>query len=210
MSDQSTRKSKPGPKPRPVAPRFWANVNKDGPIPAHRPDLGPCWEWIGGTYQTGYGFFNVRVDGKPTIFGSHRYAYLMANGPIPDGLHVLHACDNRLCVRTEPEGWYEVDGVLLPRRGHLWLGTQKDNMRDMTIKGRRSHGDDHYLRQATPHEFAHERRSTHARLTGSQVREIRRRYAMGGVTYADLAAEFDTSAYYVGCIIRRERWPHID
>lgn len=35
--------------------RFWAKVNKDGPIPIHRPDLGQCWVWTGES-RHGYGF----------------------------------------------------------------------------------------------------------------------------------------------------------
>jgi hypothetical protein len=52
---------------------------------------------------------------------AHRFAWIEANGPVPAGLHVLHTCDNPLCVRPS----------------HLWLGTQAENLADMTAKGRR-------------------------------------------------------------------------
>lgn len=100
-------------KPRPtIADRFWAKVNRGD----------DCWEWAGGRNQgTGYGFFSVR---SRTI-GAHRAAWEVANGPIPAGIDVLHRCDNPPCVRPD----------------HLFLGTHRDNMRDMRAKGRWSNGD---------------------------------------------------------------------
>jgi DNA-binding transcriptional regulator YiaG len=201
---------KTGPKPRPIEERFWEKVNTDGPVPEHRSELGPCWQWIGGQYHDGYGYFTIRISGKPIMFRAHRHAYEMTGGTISDGLLVLHACDNPLCVRNDTEGWYELDGILHPMRGHLWLGTQEDNMRDKTIKGRQTHGDNHYMHQGTPHEFAHERRTNVAKLTGDQVREIRRRYEAGGVTQAALGAEFGVTNKAISKVVRGERWPHIE
>ncbi len=51
---------------------------------------------------------------------AHRLAWIYTHGPIADGLHVLHKCDVRLCVRP----------------GHLFLGTEADNMADRDAKGR--------------------------------------------------------------------------
>ncbi len=79
-----------------IVKRFWQKVNKDGPIPTHRPDLGRCWIWTAaiGTF-TGYGVF--RALGK--WISAHRFSYLEFVGPIADGLEVDHLCRNRICVR---------------------------------------------------------------------------------------------------------------
>ena len=75
--------------------RFWEKVNKDGPIPEHRPDLGPCWVWTAGLHDAGYGQFGVDQNIHQY---SHRLAYEWVIGPIPDGLTLDHLCRNRECV----------------------------------------------------------------------------------------------------------------
>jgi len=62
----------------------------------------------------------MRISIRNQTFFMHRYIWEKYNGPIPDGLFVCHKCDNRICINPE----------------HLFLGTQKDNMQDMTQKGR--------------------------------------------------------------------------
>lgn len=75
-----------------------------------------CFIWIGAASELGYGRF--RFNG--TVQGAHRVSWQLANGPIPDGMHVLHRCDVPSCVRPE----------------HLFIGTDLDNVRDMHAKGR--------------------------------------------------------------------------
>lgn len=110
---------KTGYKARPVAERFWEKVSKDGPVPAHCPDLGPCWVWTAGINRQrgGYGMFALR---KGVIRRAHRIAWELSRDPIPDGIDVLHRCDNPPCVRPD----------------HLFLGTDADNVADMIRKGR--------------------------------------------------------------------------
>jgi hypothetical protein len=76
---------------------------------------GDCWVWTGPKNNKGYGHFRMGRDTR-----AHRVSYVLNVGPIPDGLFVLHRCDNPSCVRPD----------------HLFLGTHQDNMDDRTRKGR--------------------------------------------------------------------------
>lgn len=89
---------------------FWAMVVK----------TEGCWEWTGAKFKTGYGAVNI----GHRIVTTHRRSWELTNGPIPEGLFVLHHCDNRPCVRPD----------------HLFLGTHQDNMTDMVSKGRQKNG----------------------------------------------------------------------
>jgi hypothetical protein len=88
-------------KPRPTIDRFWDKVDRDGPVPEYRPDLGACWIWTGttnGTYATLMVKSEVPGGGWLTRL-AHRWIYEHENGPIPDGLVVNHLCIVPLCVR---------------------------------------------------------------------------------------------------------------
>lgn len=100
------------PSSRPLAQRFCEKVviRESG-----------CHEWVGHIQPNGYG--QVRANGKTTY--AHRVAWELANGPLPDGVYVLHACDNRCCVNP----------------AHLRVGSFQDNMDDMTAKKRHAHGE---------------------------------------------------------------------
>lgn len=80
--------------------------------------MSGCLLWTGCIDAKGYGL--IGVAGRST--GAHRVAWILARGPIPDGLWVLHHCDNPACVNAEG--------------GHLFLGTNLDNIRDRNAKGR--------------------------------------------------------------------------
>src|SRR3990167_10780590 len=60
--------------------RFWSRVDKDGPVPSNRPDLGPCWVWTGGKVPDGYGSFYT--GGHSRNIGAHRFAYELCVGEI--------------------------------------------------------------------------------------------------------------------------------
>jgi hypothetical protein len=66
--------------------RFWERVNKNGPLPAHRPDLGPCWLWTGGK-RKGYGRFALTHSQEVQ---AHRFSYELVHGPV--GSQLDHLC----------------------------------------------------------------------------------------------------------------------
>lgn len=78
--------------------RFWSRVDKHGPIPMARPELGPCWLWIGFRQREGYGRFSPE---KTRTCLAHRWSYEHANGPIPNGLEIDHLCRNPPCVNPK-------------------------------------------------------------------------------------------------------------
>lgn len=79
-----------------------------------------CLEWVGPVGSSGYGGVSVGAGVTRRVVGAHVAAWIDANGPVPAGKHVLHACDNRRCC--DP--------------AHLFLGDHSDNMQDMVNKGR--------------------------------------------------------------------------
>lgn len=83
----------------------------------------PCWLWTDRPDKQGYGRFRFPRKNM----AAHRVSFLIFNGPIPDNMFVLHRCDNPLCVHP----------------GHLFLGTQTDNMADKKAKGRNLIGSHH-------------------------------------------------------------------
>lgn len=80
--------------------RWWARVNKNGPIPEHRPDLGPCWLWTGQVGWQGYGKFS-NEHGKS--IHAHNWGYRRFVGPIPEGLVPDHLCRVTSCVKVLPD-----------------------------------------------------------------------------------------------------------
>jgi len=91
--------------------RFWMDTR-------WRPDTG-CLEWLKKVMPNGYGSFSLSLPDRHREY-VHRIAYSLTVGPIPEGMCVLHKCDNRCCVNTD----------------HLFLGTLADNNRDRDAKGR--------------------------------------------------------------------------
>lgn len=125
-----------------------------------------CWGWNGSTIEAGYG--TVRLGGRggqATL--AHRLSWTLHCGEIPDEMQVLHTCDNPPCTRP----------------GHLFLGTNLDNIRDRVAKGRSARPN---LGKPSPMR----------RLQPGAIREIRERFATGE-SRTDIAADFDTSASYV-------------
>lgn len=188
--------------------RFWAKVDKNGPIQPHMETQ--CWIWSGGMNRLGYG--KLRVHDKYIL--THRIAWTLANGPIPQGTGyhgtcALHRCDNPACCRAD----------------HIFLGTHAENMADREAKGRNNpqygdrngsrlhpesvpRGDNHYAR-TQPERLARGDEHGCAKLTTDKVIEIRARHAAGGISHRRLAAQFGMSRPAISEIIRRKTWRHI-
>jgi hypothetical protein len=112
---------------------FWGKVKKGE----------RCWSWLRGCYSAGYGQFKAGGKG----YAAHRLSYEISVGPIPEGMCVLHKCDNPPCVNPD----------------HLFLGTQKENMQDCVNKKR------HFSTQTKGS------RHPNGKLTDDEVREIRKK-----------------------------------
>lgn len=102
--------------------RKWGDVSHEWPSPEyffekHVDKAGECWIWTGKRDDWGYGVSGTKSQ------KAHRVAWELANGPIPEGLLVLHRCDNPPCVRID----------------HLFIGSNADNTADMIAKGRARH-----------------------------------------------------------------------
>lgn len=138
---------------------------------------GDCWEWTGCRLPSGYGLAKVKVNGKWRNAYAHRLAWEREHGKIPSGLFVLHRCDNPSCVNPN----------------HLFVGTAKDNSRDMVKKGRNRPF--HAAREENPN----------SKLTTEEIEEIRAAVARGN-RQADVAEVFGIAQSHVSRIVRREQW----
>lgn len=156
-----------------VEVRFWSKTDVRGPE--------ECWPWLASTARGGYGQFAIRHG---SLTPAHRYAWTLANGPIPDGLWVLHSCDNPPCCNP----------------AHLFLGTQQDNVDDMCSKRR------HWA-----HKGMSGNRGTkngRAKLNDADVHLIRHRFACGE-SQSRIALDYPVSRIKIGHIVRRESWSHL-
>lgn len=79
----------------PLIDRFLRYVDKNGPVPARRPDLGPCWIWTGGKRNATSGRGAFMANGR--CWFSHRFAYEYFREPIAVGLEPDHLCETPLC-----------------------------------------------------------------------------------------------------------------
>lgn len=152
-----------------VAERFWGKVEKsDG-----------CWEWQKCKTFFGYGLF--RVDGKNVR--AHRFSWGSINGAIPDGMCVLHHCDNPSCVNPD----------------HLFIGTKKDNAQDRLSKGRPGSPGPAIPLMGELHQ--------NTNLTNKDVMEIRR--LCQTMTQRAIAKIYNITFQSVNLIVNRKRWSHL-
>jgi len=146
--------------------RFWSKVDIKGP--------NDCWLWTAGKLR-GYGSFWMHRKNN----ASHQIAWILTNGSYDADLLVCHHCDNPPCCNPS----------------HLFLGTSKDNMIDMTQKGR-SGGSGIGENNAF------------SKLTEKEVLEIRTMLSKGR-TQADVAQIYNVHPSCIGNIHHHRTWKHL-
>uniref|UniRef100_A0A6M3KG70 Putative homing endonuclease n=1 Tax=viral metagenome TaxID=1070528 RepID=A0A6M3KG70_9ZZZZ len=156
-------------KAHPIADRFFSKFTVGAE--------DECWVWQAGTTK-GYG--SIWDNEKNRMVEAHRVSWEIHFGPIPDGMCVLHNCDNPPCVNP----------------GHLFLGTKSDNSKDMYAKGR--------------HDVAYLKGEQHpmSKLTTDDVLALRRRREAGASKH-ELAAEFLITPDTAWDIYTRRTWRHV-
>ena len=150
-----------------VSNRFWSKVDKKG--------IDDCWEWQAGIKSTGRGNFSI---GRKTI-QAHRMAWMLTFGEIPKGMLICHHCDNGKCVNPN----------------HLFLGTYKDNVKDMYEKGR----DNVLYGEQDPKSI----------LTEKQVIDIKTRWIPYKYSQQKLANEYGVARTTIQSIVGNKNWKHI-
>ena len=148
-----------------ISRRFWSRVSRQAD--------DDCWEWNGARSSAGYGQIRTREG----LFYAHRMAWALTHGPVPIGMWVLHACDNPCCCNPS----------------HLFLGNQKENMRDCCRKGRH-YGDTSGAIRAS------------AKLKEMNVRDIRAQWRAGNTRQKQLAAEYGVSVSAIKKVVNRVTW----
>lgn len=145
--------------------RLWTNVDVTGGRLA-------CWPWRLSTNQHGYALIHVRSAGPVRV--SRLVLSLHLGRALTDAEHVLHSCDNPPCCNP----------------GHLRVGTQADNMRDMVVRGR------------TPRGI----RNPSARLTEADVAQIRALSTGRWGEIREIAERFGVSTSTVSVILSGRSW----
>jgi hypothetical protein len=163
--------------------RFWARLDRES--------AAGCWLWTGSVGPRGYGqvYLAKRIYAR-----AHRLAYALANGEVPDGLVICHSCDRPLCCNPD----------------HLVAATQMENVADMVRKGRHVGGPNAPgLPPRSKQGRVRGERAPKAKLSAEQVKAIRTRYAAGGVTQVQLAAEYGINRNALQMILYRQSWAHV-
>lgn len=135
-----------------------------------------CWVWTGSRMPTGYGRIGV---GRQVQIAS-RVSWQVHFGHIPQGMNVLHECDNPSCICPE----------------HLFFGTQQQNMQDKVSKGRQRSG------ESVPSAKLTER-------TVWEIRDFFDTIIASDETKAFLAEEVGVTVRHINKILSRQVWKHL-
>ena len=150
--------------------RFWSRVAKTTPE--------ECWLWLGCKAGGGYG--TMKLHGKMT--GTHRIAWIFTYGGIPPGKMVLHKCDNPPCCNP----------------GHLFLGTNSDNMIDAITKGRMK-----------PQIAFFGESNFNSKLTVKNVEAIKRMIHEGVKSLRSIGRQFGVSHFVIRQIRDKKTWVQV-
>jgi hypothetical protein len=137
-----------------------------------------CWNWEGPIDSLKKGGYGIVYDRETGIQRTHRLMWHYCYGGIPKGMWILHTCDNPRCVRPS----------------HLYLGTNKENVRDRVTRGRGAYGI---------------RNGGGVKLNDVKVVEMRQMYATGKFTKAHLSRVFGITDVHVNRIVNGRNWKHI-
>lgn len=165
--------------------RFWNKVDKSG----------ECWTWTASKNNKGYGQLmtepgEIFTTKRPVL--AHRMSWMIHFGAIPKDMEICHKCDNPQCVNPN----------------HLFLGTHTDNMRDMIRKGKGAMNQPNVM-TVCPEKRHWGERNGQAKLTASQVREIRIGFQIG-YSMNELGNMYGITRHAIGRIVRRQAWAHIE
>lgn len=134
-----------------------------------------CWLWQAHKNHKGYGMFHYKKE-----MSAHKFSYMLHKGNVPEGMYVCHSCDTPACVNPE----------------HLWLGTNDDNQKDSTLKGRRKLFSTRGSNVGT------------AKLNEEKVRQIKILIKQGK-SNSQIAKEFNISPQTIHAIAKRGYWDHV-
>ncbi len=142
--------------PRPLIERFWERVEVRGE--------DDCWFWTAACFPSGYGA--IRDEGQARC--AHRVSYQIDHGHIPQGLFVLHHCDERRCVNPK----------------HLYAGTQKQNVQDAWDRDRMPFGEQTVMSKLTEADVVEIRRR---RREGESLASLSCAFGVGQPTISMVA-----------------------
>lgn len=162
---------------------FWAKVSI-------KEDDNLCWEWMGSTNTRGYG--HTEFNGVATA--ASRKAYMLHNNIILQDRKMLvcHSCDNPVCCNPK----------------HLFLGTSKDNVRDMVKKGR---GKGQYVAGAIKkyEEIRRGSKNHMAKISEKDVIKIRKLWRKKEMSLKEIAILFNMASATISQIANYKRWKHV-
>lgn len=132
-----------------------------------------CWNWTGSLDTAGYAC--IRVN-KKLCRASHVAFELSSGDKVPNGMIIMHSCDNPACVNPN----------------HLSVGTPLLNSTDKINKGRGKwvKGEEHGM----------------TKTTKKQVEEIRHLFSQGNHTYTSLALIYNVTRTTISNIVRKKTW----